>query len=343
MMDFTHPHFAEPFWLWLAVAAPVGLALLHRHAATARRRQLAQVASPRFVEALTRSHSPLRRRIKQVLLLLAVACVGLALARPQWGELHSTDQGLGEDLVFVLDCSRSMLAADVPPDRLQRARLAIQDFVQRYGRGRVGLVAFAGSAFLQCPLTMDYDAFERALRAVDERTIPVPGTDIGRALREAYRGMDRQSRRKLVVLVTDGEDLEKTGVTTAESLATNGVVVFTVGVGSPAGTEIRYRDQAGNLQLVHDAQGNVVRSRLDGETLRAIAQATGGQYYPLGPLGEGLARVRSAVAELDRSAESARTLTRGVERFHVPVAAALVLITVESLITTRRRKRPLNE
>jgi Ca-activated chloride channel homolog len=338
MMDLAHPHFEEPRWLLLAVVAPVLLALLHRHAAVKRKQQLAQIASPRFVNELAASHSPARRGFKNLLLMLALAGVGMALARPQWGELKSTSQWLGEDVVFALDCSNSMLATDVRPNRLQRAKLAILDFVRTHGRGRVGLVAFAGGSFLQCPLTLDYDAFENALQAVDEKTIPIAGTDIGRALKEANHAMEKASRRKLVVLVTDGEDLEKSGVATAQSLGTNGLVVFTVGIGSPAGSEIQILNPAGQLELVRDLNGEVVRSRLDEKTLAAIAQATGGNYYPLGPLGEGLAKVRMAVETLDASAGLTRTRSRGVERYYWPVAAALVLMIAESLIGTRRGK-----
>jgi len=338
-MDFSHPHFEAPRWLLLAVVAPLLLAWLHRHAAVKRKQQLAQIASPRFVEELAASHSPARRRFKNFLLMLALAGAGIALARPQWGELKSNSQWLGEDVVFVLDCSNSMLATDMRPNRLQRAKLAILDFVRTHGRGRVGLVAFAGGAFLQCPLTLDYDAFENALQAVDEKTIPIPGTDIGRALKEANHAMEKVSRRKLVVLLTDGEDLEKGGVATARSLGTNGVVVFTVGLGSPAGSEIQMLNAAGQLELVRNAGGEVVRSRLDDKTLTAIAQATGGNYYPLGPVGEGLAKVRLAVATLDASAGLNRTRSRGVERYYWPVAAVLVLMVGESLIGTRRRNQ----
>jgi Ca-activated chloride channel homolog len=339
MMDFSHPHFEAPHWLWLAAVAPLLLAWLHRRAAVKRRQQLAQMASPRFVEQLTASHSPARRRFKEILLLLAFVFAGIALARPQWGELKSSGQFLGEDVVFVLDSSYSMLSTDVRPNRLQRAKLAIADFVRTHGRGRVGLVTFAGSAFLNCPLTLDYDAFENALDAVDEKTIPLPGTDIGRALSEANRAMGKNSRRKLVVLLTDGEDLENGGVATAKTLGTNGVVIFTVGVGSPAGSEIQMLNPAGQMDFVRDAKGEVVRSRLDEKTLAAIASATGGDYYPLGALGEGLAKVRSAVETLDRSAESKNARSRGIDRFYWPVAAVLALLVGEPLIGTRRRQR----
>jgi Ca-activated chloride channel family protein len=335
-MNFARPHFEEPQWLLLAVIGPLLMVFLFRYAAVKRKQQLTQIASPRFVEELTSSHSSIRRGFKNIFLMFAMAFIGIALARPQWGELQATGRFLGEDVVFALDCSASMLAADVQPSRLQRSKLAILNFVRTQGRGRVGLVAFAGSAFLQCPLTLDYDAFSDTLEAVDDKTIPLPGTDIGRALKEANHAMEKGSRRKLVVLLTDGEDLERGGVKTAQTLATNGVVVFTIGVGSPAGTEIRVVNATGQSELLRDNNGEVVRSRLDEETLRGIAQATGGNYYPLGAAGEGLAKVRAAVEILSGSDDRSQTRSRGVDRFHLAIAAALGLMVVESLVGTRK-------
>jgi len=337
MTGFMHPHFAEPRWLWLAVVGPLTLLVLHRYAAWARRRQLARLAAPEFLKDLTRSHSPARRTIKNGMLVVAVATLGMALARPQWGEQQESGHLLGQDVVFILDCSRSMLATDVLPSRLQRAKLAISDYVQRHARGRVGLVAFAGQAFLQCPLTFDYGAFEDTLMAADDKTIPVPGTDVGRGLDEAFRAMDKGARQKVMVLLTDGEDLEAGGVRMAETLGKKGVVIFTVGVGTPAGTEIQFSDEQGRPQLVHDGSGKTVRSRLDEASLRGVAQATHGAYFPLGPAGEGMAKVRLELESMDTVSGSTPGHKLGVDRFHLPLAAALVLLVSESLIGTRRR------
>jgi Ca-activated chloride channel family protein len=232
-----------------------------------------------------------------------------------------------------------MLASDVVPSRLQRAKLAILDFVQRHGHGRVGLVAFAGQAFLQCPLTYDYGAFQDALEAMDDKTIPVPGTDIGRALDEGFRAMDKRDRQKALILLTDGEDLEKGGVKTAQALARQGVIVFSVGVGTPAGTEIQILNEQGRPELVRDAKGEVVRSRLDETTLRNISQATHGSYYPLGPVGEGLAKVTLQLDTLGGGPGSVPARKLGIDRFHYPVAALLLCLVVESIIGTRRRRR----
>ena len=339
MMNFTHPHFAEPLWLWLAVAAPLLLLGLQRYAAEARRRQLAKIAAPHFVTEMTRSHSPVRRMIKQILVVLSVLAIGVALARPQWGEQELAEQRLaGEDIMFVLDSSRSMWSTDVSPNRIERARLALLSFVHHRGGGRVGLVAFSGEAFLQCPLTFDYGAFEDALMAVDDKTIAVPGTDIGRALDEAVQGMEKDSHRKVMVLLTDGEDLERGGVDEAVKLAKQGVVIYTVGVGTPSGSQIQVLNNVGQMDWLRDKDGQIVHSRLDETTLREIAQKTHGDYFPLGPAGEGLGRVQNAVTEMAARADAARDRKLGVDRFYVPIAFALVGLVGESLMGTRRRK-----
>ncbi len=336
-MNFADFHFAEPRWLWLAAVAPILLALLFWRAAKLRRAQLAKMASPHFVEQLTASHSPARRRLKNIFLLGALMFAGLALARPQWGGTQAGNAFVGEDVVFVLDCSQSMTATDVAPSRMQRAKFALLDFVQKQSHGRVGLVAFAGSAFIQCPLTFDAGAFEETLMSMDEKTIPIPGTDIGRALNEASRAMDKNARRKMVVLVTDGEDLEKSGIAAAKRLATNGVVIFTIGVGTPAGKDIQTVNAAGQTELLRDTKGEIIRSQLDETTLREIAQVTGGSYYPLGSLGDGLTKVRSAIHTLERTNGLRQSAKNGVDRFQWFIAVLLVLQIAESLVGTRRK------
>jgi len=330
-------HFGEPHWLWLVLLTPLPLLWLHHRAARERRKQLALMASPHFINELTASHSPARRRFKEILLVCIFVFGGLALARPQWGAVETANTWLGEDVVFVVDCSLSMTTTDVLPSRLQRAKFAMVDFVRRRSHGRVGLVAFAGSAFIQCPLTFDADAFEESLLSLDEKTIPIPGTDIGRALDEAYHAMDKGSHRKMVVLVTDGEDLEKSGVIAAKNLATNDVVVFTVGVGTPAGKEIQILNPDGQPELLRDTKGEVVHSQLDETTLREIAEATGGSYFPLGLQGDGLLKVGSAIRSLDIANGLRQALKNGVDRFYLPLAVVLVLLIGESLIGTRRK------
>jgi Ca-activated chloride channel homolog len=335
-MKFIDPQFAAPVWLWLAVLAPLAFALLAFYAARARARQIDAIAEPELQPRLLRSHSPRRRALKHCFIALCLMAAGLALARPQWGRQIQESDLEGEDIMLVLDCSKSMLATDVRPNRLARAKLAIMDFVQGRPGGRVGLVAFAGQAFVQCPLTFDYDAFRECLMAVDEKTIPVQGTDIARALDEASSAMEKDARRKLIILVTDGEDLERAGLQKARELAEAGVVVYAVGVGTTEGRTLEIVNERGALEVLRDAKGQAVVSRLDDTTLRAIAGVTGGTYQPLGTVGQGFIQIREALQSGSvRAHRGAQTV--GIDRFYWFVAAVLGLMVVESLIGTRRR------
>lgn len=337
-MSFADPHFAEPTWLWLAALGPVALLSLQWYAARTRLRQMKQLASSRFLDSLLRSVSPTRRRLKNVLLILVVAGIGMTLARPQWGRMPETVQTASEDVIFLLDSSRSMLAQDVRPNRLERAKLAILDFLQMHPGGRVGLVVFAGQAFLQCPLTFDHEAFRESLLAVSENTIPVGGTDLGRALSEALHAVENPDDRQIMILLSDGEDLRETGLTTAERLAEDEIVLHTVGVGSAAGSEIPIRNDQGQADVLRDEVGRIVHTRLEEDTLRQVAVVTGGTYQPLGALGEGLVEVQLEL-ESARSADSRPASGAGVDRFHVPLALIVILLVAESLIGTRRSLR----
>jgi Ca-activated chloride channel family protein len=244
-----------------------------------------------------------------------------------------------EDVLVLLDCSRSMLATDIRPNRLERAKLAILDFLKGHANSRVGLIVFAGQAFLQCPLTFDHAAFRETLAAVDEKTIPVSGTDLGRALDEAFLASENPKGRQLMLMFTDGEDLQESGVEMAEKLAENNVMVLAVGVGTPAGSEIPILTDKGMPDVIRDEMGRPVRTRLQEETLIKIAQATHGSYRPLGVLGEGLGSIKTDL-EARRVEEAGRVKTQGVDRFQVPLAFATILLVTESLMGTRRRGQP---
>lgn len=338
-MDFAAPHFENPERLWLTALVLLGLGGVFIHAALARKRQLATFADPALLERLLANLSHARRIVKLTLVLLAVAFLGIAFARPQWGEERDTNVGAGEDTIFVLDTSKSMLSADVRPNRLERAKLAIQDYLRRHARGRVGLVVFAGQAFLQCPLTLDYDAFSDTLRSVDVNAVPVAGSDIALGLDEAARALETNEGRRLIVLLTDGEDLAGAGIKTAQELAKKRVTIYTVGVGTESGTTVQVPIDGTRLQPLLDAEGRPVVSRLDEKTLRSIAEATGGQYQLLGTVGDGMDKVRSAVTDLTSSQREALVRTRGIDRYHWPLGIALLLLLIEPLLRERRKAR----
>lgn len=326
-------------WLWFTAAALLVFAALLWHAARMRKRHLAAFADPSAAESLLQAHSPVRRRVKNAMLGAALLLAGLALARPQWGLTEETTQRRGEDVVFVLDLSKSMLARDAQPSRLARAKLAILDYLHRQQGGRVGLVVFAGSAFLRCPLTMDYAAFEESVTEASPDDLYVPGSDLARGIISAKNAFEKGAERRVIVLITDGEDLEKTGVKAAQEFAKDGVIVFALGVGSPAGSTVQVPQQNGQLGPLLDAEGQPVVSRLDEDTLRAIAEATGGTYRRLENINQSMTDVVRALRSTDVQAAGIALNRRGIDRYAWPLAVAILLLVAESFLSTRRRLR----
>jgi Ca-activated chloride channel family protein len=328
--------------IWLAVAALViGAGVLGlRVAESRRRRDLERFVAGPLLAALTATSSARRRLAKGGLLLAALALGCVALARPTLGWRQEEMRHRGTDVLFAVDVSRSMLAEDVKPDRLSRARLAVIDLLQKLEGDRVGLVAFAGSAFLQAPLTADHAAFRQSLEALDTDVIPRGGTDIGAALHEAEEAFRIAGQsQKLLVLVTDGEDLTGNARVAAQEAAKQGITVYTVGVGTPTGERIPLA-RAGGRGLVLDERGNPVTSKLDEAGLRAIAEATGGFYVPLGAHGEGLDTIYQRVlAEAPKQEFATRMQRIPIERYQWPLGLALALVVGEVLLGERRRSR----
>lgn len=333
-MDWTDPHFVRPWALPLAGLAVLALGLLHLRRSAARSARLGGMLDARAIARSLSGVSDGRRNLKAALALLALALLGTAAAGPRWGVSETVQRAAAEDVVFVLDTSRSMLVKDMRPSRMERAKSAIASFVQRKGTGSVGLVAFSGQAFLQCPLTRDYDAFYRALGETDTRAIPVPGTDIARALEEAEGAFAANRNRKLVLLLTDGEDLEAGGVEMARKLARKGLVVHTVGVGTEAGGTITVVGPDGLPDSLRDEEGNPVTSRLDEATLTKVAEATRGRYVRLGQAGEGLEALRLAIQAGTDAQGAGRA---GIPRESLFVTLALLLMVMESLLSDRRK------
>jgi Ca-activated chloride channel homolog len=331
--------FVQPYWLLAGFAACLFLIWRFRHFNRRQRLALAQFVSPRLFDKLTASVSASRRKLKQGLFVAGVACLFVALARPQvgfrWQEVHRK----GIELLVAVDTSKSMLTQDVKPDRLGRAKLAVNDLVDKLDGDGIGLLAFAGDAFLECPITLDYDAFRESINSLNTDIISRGGTDIGGAIREAQAVLDaRPDKEKVLVLITDGEDLGGDAVAAAQSAAKDGLKIFTVGVGTAAGELIPVPNANGGTDFVKDDAGQFVKSRLDEATLKQIAAATGGMYAPLGQQGQGLAVIYDqGLAQFTRHDLAARRTKIYLEQFQWPLLAGLLCFASELLIGTRKR------
>lgn len=320
------------FWLLPAVAAlGVALVALRRRRAAA----LATFAEAALVPRLTPDVDERRARRRLLLRVAALAVLVVALAGPKWGFHWREVRREGIDIIVALDTSRSMLATDVKPNRIERAKLAILDLLPFLQGDRIGLVPFAGAAFLECPLTLDYAAFERSLRATGVGIIPRGGTAIARAIDTSLGAFEaRQGKYNVLILITDGEDHEGDVKAAAERAAELGIKIYAIGIGTPEGELL----PVGPEGFVKDRAGQVVKSRLNDATLKDIALATGGAYVQgLGP-SLGLDQVfRDHIATMERR-ELASTLERRDEdRFQFPLALALALFAIEWLMPLRRR------
>ena len=307
----------------------------------ARRRALAQFGDLALVQKLSATLSRGARAAKSVLMLLAVALLILALARPQFGTRVETVRSQGQDVMVALDVSRSMLAEDVSPDRLERARLEIMRILQRLDGDRIGLVAFAGNAFVQSPLTVDYGAAALFLNAMDPSLIPIQGTNLGEALTVALDAFEEGTRdHRVLIVVTDGEDHEGEIEAALERAVDEGVQIHTVGIGSLEGVPIPQFTASGERSgFIRDSDGAVVTTRLDEATLQRVAQATGGRYFPALGLGANLDPLIDQITGGEGRELEAREITLFDEQFQIFLGFALVLLLAEGLIPERRRKK----
>lgn len=336
--------FAQPEYLYALAVAPL---LLIFYIVTFRRKALAlaRFGNPLLLARLSVSVSPLRQKIKVAMLLCGLVCCILALARPQMGTRVEMVKQEGFEIMVALDVSNSMMAEDIQPNRLERAKHAIRTLVSRLKGDRIGLVVFAGAAFLQCPMTSDYGAIELFLSGVDNETVGVQGTEISQALQTALRGFDDKPRdQKVVVLLTDGEGHDDDPVGTARELAKQGIRVYAVGVGTPFGELIPIRDAQGNV-VGHrkDGAGSVVMSQLDEVTLQQIAAETNGAYYP-STLGEQeIDDIYSALTQSDKAAFESRQITQYEERYQYLLVFGLLFFFVEAIISDRKKIKLLTQ
>ena len=330
--------FGAPIWFWALLAIPV-LAVLFARAEQRGVTKLREFVSPRLLPQLAATVNRSRRVLRFALLMLGLALAIVSLARPQWGYIYEDVKRKGLDLLFAVDTSRSMLSNDVQPNRLERVKLAAQDLVNQLQGDRVGLIAFAGRAFLQAPLTIDYEAAVESINDLDTKTIPEGGTNISEAINLAVNTFGKSAAgNRALIIFTDGEELNGDAAKTAKSAADAGVRIFAVGVGTPQGSLIPINSDDGGTAFVKDSAGQVVKSKLDEKRLHEIAQISGGFYLHLddGPrtmsqlYSQGLANMKAA--DID-----ARLGRRPIERYEWPLGAAMLALTMSILIGERKK------
>lgn len=289
-------HIAQPFYLILLLLTPLFFAA-YWVALRLRRQRIAKYGDPELVGRLMPNASTGKGWLKVTFFSIGWMLLCIGLARPQMGARLAERKSSGVEVMIALDVSNSMLAQDYTPNRLERSKLAISRLVDKLSEDRIGLVVFAGQSFVQLPITTDYVSAKIFLKTIDTQSVPVQGTALKDAIETSARSFSSQSEKsRAIILITDGEDHEGDAVEAAKSIAEEGIRVYCIGVGSPAGKPIPVSGGG----LMTDRDGNTVVTKLDEDILREIAGAGNGKYVRAGNTEFGLNPIIDDIRDMDK-------------------------------------------
>ena len=330
--------FAHPAYLWLLLLVPL-FPIVYGIARYLRRRRLRRFGDEDLVRELMPSWSSSKGWVRVVLLALAFGFFAVGLARPQIGAKLTERKMKGAEVMIALDVSNSMLAEDYSPNRLERAKLAVSRMTDKLQDDRIGLIVFAGTAFVQLPITTDFISAKMFLSSINTESVPIQGTAMEEALMLAGKSFSAQSEKsRVIILISDGENHEGNPVQAAKTLASEGIKIYTIGVGSAQGQPIPVRGE-----LLKDKDGNIVVSRLDESSLREIARAGGGAYIHAGNEEFGLNPIVNDIRKMEDEEFNSVVFEEYDEQYMYFLGIALLLFVTEMLIGARRSRRHLFE
>ena len=331
-------YFASPEYFWLLLLVPL-IPIVYGIVRALRRRRIRAFGDEQLVRQLMPSWSGPKGWIRIILFTLAFFCFVIGISRPQMGAKLKEHEAKGAEIMICLDVSNSMLAEDYSPSRLDRAKLAISRVVDKLQGDRIGLIIFAGTSFVQLPITTDYVSAKMFLGSIDTGSVPVQGTAIGDAILTAAKSFSAQSEKsRAIIVITDGENHEDDAVDAARQAAELGIKVYTVGVGSLRGQPIPK-----DGELMKDSEGNIVVTRLDEATLRKIPEVGGGAYVHAGNEEFGLNPIVDDIKKMEAEKYNSIVFEEYDEQFMYFFGAALLLLVIEMLIGERKHKRRLFE
>ncbi len=325
--------FAEPIYLYCLVIIPV-MMLVFWLFRRGQRKRLARFGDSAIVSGLMKEASPRRVGYKFVLLLVSILFLSVALAQPQVGSKLKEVKREGVEIILAVDVSNSMMAEDFTPNRLERTKYAVGQLVEKLDKDRVGMVVFAGNAYVQLPVTSDYISAKSFIRSLSPSMVPQQGTSLSKAIEVASRSFSSQSERsRAIILVTDGESHQDDPLAAAQAAKDAGVVIYTVGIGTPDGAPISI-----DGEMIKDENDQMVVSRLDQETLQQIAVLTGGAYVRASQQSVGLDKILSEINKMQTQEFSSMVFEEYADRFHYLAAIALLLLMVEFLMIDRKNR-----
>lgn len=331
MFEFGFSTYLNLLWI-----VPVLLALFIVTRQIARK-QLEQFADKKMIERLAPMRSPGKIWWKQILMLLALIMIIVAIARPRFGTHLKEVERQGKELVVALDVSRSMMATDIQPNRLERAKQAIIKLLDKLDHDRISLIVFAGEAYTQLPLTTDYPAAKMFISSIETEMIPQQGTAIGQAIEHGIKSFSPgEEKNKALVIITDGENHENDAIEKAKEAASKGIKVYTIGMGLPQGGPIPVKGRANEFH--RDRSGNVVITKLNEGMLQQIAAAGEGSYIRANNIRSGLNSLFDEIDELEKAKMKSQVYAEFDEQFQFAAWIALVLLALDFFILERKNK-----
>ncbi len=334
VLRFRYPLFLHGLWGVLLLI--IFFVLIYRHKETL----LQRFGHLELIKRILPGYDKRRVVWKNIFFILAYIFLVIALADPQIGTKLEQVKRKGVDIIIALDVSNSMKAEDIKPNRLEKAKHEIVRFIDLLKGDRIGLVAFAGMAHLVCPLTLDYGAAKLFLQMMDTDLIPVQGTALGDAIKVAMKAFNQKDRKhKVLILITDGEDHEGDPVKVAKEAAKEGIIIYTIGIGSPQGVPIPVYDRNGNeVGFMKDRNGNVVTTKLDMATLQKIAFVTNGKYYMATSGQSELEKIYGEINKMEKKELSARKFSQYEDRYQIFALIGLIFVLLEFFLPVRTRK-----
>jgi len=322
--------FGETLKLWLLLIV-IGLLVLEIILWNKKKKMIAGLFPGELTDLMFKNWDKRRHLIKQVLFALAILFLILALARPQWGKKTEVGGQAGIDVMIAIDVSKSMLAQDLTPNRLENAKKSLNLIIDELAGNRIGLVAFAGAGFVNCPLTTDVGAVKIFLQSTDTNLIPDPGTDLDSAIRECIKAFGKSTNSKVIILLTDGEELTGSALSAADIAQKEGIQIFAVGIGSPEGAPI---PAEGGFKK--DEKGNIIVSRVNQELLKVLSEKTGGRSFLISQDQTGFQKLFAAVATLPKQKLKQSMAYQYQDRFQIFVFLSLICLLAEMLIPERK-------
>jgi Ca-activated chloride channel family protein len=333
--------FANPDFLYLLLLLPAVI-LLYIINAIRKKKALRRLGDINLVSRLVPEMSRIRPAIKFIMELVAVSALIIALARPQFGSKIEDVRKQGVEVIIALDVSNSMLAEDIQPDRLTRAKQAISRLVDNLDNDKIGLIVFAGDAYIQIPVTTDYISAKMFLSTINPNMVPKQGTAIGAAIGLGIRSFSPgEGKSKAMIIITDGENHEDDPVKEAEEATKAGIIIHTIGIGSTEGVPIPVIIN-GKKDYLKDAEGNTVITKLDEEILKKIALSTGGNYVRASNSNIGLDEIFSGIKKMKKQELESTMYTEYNDQFPIFAALAMLLLMADFIIMERKNRRLAN-